>query len=104
MIIEDIELVDQRQIADRFKTFFTEIGPKLAFLIPNTSNDFTRFISVYETLLEETVLQEIELGGAFNSLKSNETSGFDYILSSSSEETFFPLKHNFSFFGKEHIP
>ena len=47
--------------------FFTEIGPKLASLIPTTSKDFKQFMDVSETVLQECSLQDQDLDEAFNS-------------------------------------
>ena len=47
--------------------FFTEIGPKLASLIPTSSKDFKQFMDVSETVLQECSLQDQDLDEAFNS-------------------------------------
>ena len=47
--------------------FFTEIGPKLASLIPTSSKDFKQFMDVSETVLQECSRQDQDLDEAFNS-------------------------------------
>ena len=56
MVIYGIETVDQEKIANGFNKYFTEIGPKLASLIPTSSKDFKQFMNVSKTVLQEYTL------------------------------------------------
>ena len=100
MMINGIETFDQNKIANGFNKFFTEIGPKLANSIPDSSKNFKDFMNISETTLQESVLQDEELQEAFDSLKSNKSPGFDEISSSivtsCSASIFSPLKHIFN--------
>lgn len=71
----------------------TDTGSKLASSIPNSCNDFTQFIRVSVTVLEENILQDTPLEEAYNNLKSSKSPGFDDISLSIIK---FPLKHIFS--------
>ena len=56
MVIYGIETVDQEKIANGFNKYFTEIGPKLASLIPTSSKDFRWFMKILKTALQEYTL------------------------------------------------
>ena len=82
MVIDGIETFDQEKIANGFKKYVTEIGPKLTSSITTSSKDFKQFMNVSKTTLQEYTLQDEELEEVFNSLKSNKSPGFDDISSS----------------------
>ena len=82
MVIDGIETFDQEKIANGFKKYVTEIGPKLTSSITTSSKDFKQFMNVSKTTLQEYTLQYEELEEVFNSLKSNKSPGFDDISSS----------------------
>ena len=54
---------------------------KLGLSSQRFSKDFNHLMKVSGTLLQEYTLQKLELEEAFNSLKSNKSSGFDNISS-----------------------
>ena len=97
MVIDGCEIFDQNKIAHGFNKCFTDIGPKLASSIPNSSKDFKEFLSSASTNLDEYLLQDEELNEAFNSLKANKSPGFDdtssAIVKRCRENIFNPIKH-----------
>ena len=51
MIIDGLEIFDQRKIANCFNKFFVDIGPKLASMIPESQTKFDQYLSPHQTLM-----------------------------------------------------
>ena len=80
MAIDGIEPFDQSKITNEFNKFFTEMGPKLTYSIPNSSKDFKQFTKISVTVLHEYAFQDEELEEDFSSLKSDKSSELDDIF------------------------
>ena len=91
------EITGQKEIANYFNTFFTNIGSILASIIPHSEKHFTTYIEKSNIILENDDLTTNEFETAFNSIKINKASGFDDITSNvvklSFNELAAPLFH-----------
>ena len=100
MIIDGQEILDQGKIANWLNTFFVDIGPKLASMIPESQTKFDQYLNPHQTLMGEANLTDDEIKEALRSLKPNKSPGYDNISSSVVNETsdifFTPLKYIFN--------
>ena len=62
-------------MADAFKSFFTNIGQKLANQIPKSSKTFEIYINKVNVIMESKPLSINKLKDTFFSLKINKSSG-----------------------------
>ena len=94
-----------RSVAQGFNEFFTEIGPKLAKLIPESKNPFSHFLShpVENNFIFANMNREI-IYEALSSLKSKNSAGSDNIstklLKLMMPFTIQPIIHLFNLFFK----
>ena len=72
-------IFDERKIANKFNSFFTNIGSKLASKIPNASITFEYYINKPDSIKEIKELSMNELKDTFSSLKINKSPGYDDI-------------------------
>ena len=77
--VNDVDIFDERKIANEFNAFFTNIGSKLASKIPNASTTFESYINKTDSMTETKQLLINELKNAFFSLKINKNPGYDDI-------------------------
>ena len=77
--VDKVDIFDERKIANEFNAFFTNIGSKLAFKIPNASKTFETYINEPDSIMETKQLSMNELKDAFFSLKINKSPGYDGI-------------------------
>ena len=101
IIVDDKEIFEQTTIADKFSTFFTDIGPKLASKINSSSKNFMSYLNkINAPNISNEQLTNEELDKAFSSLKRNKSNGFDdisaNILLDTKQQIFDPLKYIFS--------
>ena len=75
--VNEVDIFDERKIANEFNAFFTNIGNKLAFRIPNASTTFESHINEPDSTMETKRLLMNELKEAFFSLKINKSPGYD---------------------------
>lgn len=101
MVLGGYKMFDHSKIANGFNKFSTDIGPKLASLIPSSFMDFKDFLSAAETNLDDYLHQDGVLNKVFNSLKSNKSWGSDDISSTivkrCRENIFDQIKYIFGF-------
>ena len=80
-------------------SFFINIGPKLASVIPDSINSFESYVPDTQTFLSESELTEEEFASTFHSLKRNKAPGFDNIhvnvIKSVFDDIKAPLMHVF---------
>ena len=74
--VNDVDIFDERKIANEFNTFFTSIGSKLASKIPNASTTFESYINKPDSIMETKQLSINELKDPSFSLKINKSSGY----------------------------
>ena len=94
MIIDDQEISDQGKIGNCFNTFFVDIGPKLASMIPELQIKFDQYLNPHQSFMDEANLTDDEVKEALRSLKPNKNPGYDNISSNVVNETsdiFFTL-------------
>ena len=77
--VNEVDIFDERKIANEFNAFFTNIGRKLASKIPNASTTFGSYINKPDSIMETKQFSMNELKDAFFSLKINKTPGYDDI-------------------------
>ena len=98
--VNDVDIFDERKIANEFNAFFTSIGSKLASKIPNASTTFESYINKPDSIMETKQLSINELKDAFFSLKINKSPGYDDISFNVLKKCFSslcePLKYLFN--------
>ena len=67
--VNEVDIFDEREIANEFNAFFTNNGSKLASKIPNASTTFESYISKPDSIMETKQPPMNELKDAFFSLK-----------------------------------
>ena len=77
LIVDKIEIHDAKSIAEKFNEFFVNIGPNLAYKIPQCDLIFKSYLPTVNTTLKETVLNENEFEETFKTLKRNKAPGHD---------------------------
>ena len=77
LIVDKIEINDEKSIAKKFSEFFVNIEPNLANKIPQCGLTFESHFPTVNTTLNETVLSEDEFEEEFKSLKRNKAPGHD---------------------------
>ena len=77
--VSEVDIYDERKIANEVSAFFTNIGSKLASKIPNASTTFESYIIKPHSIMETKELSMNELKDAFFSLKLSKSSGHDDI-------------------------
>ena len=77
--VNDVDIFDERKIANELNTFFTNIGSKLASKIPNGSTTFESYWSKPVSIRGRKQHSMGELKDAFFSLKINKSSSYDDI-------------------------
>ena len=79
LVIDNNDIMDPKEMAEKFINFFTNIGPNLASKIPKATKPFLDFVKQAPTTMAQKELSVSELKEAFFSLKSNKSSGYDDI-------------------------
>ena len=77
--VNDVDIFDERKIANEFNGFFTNIESKLASKIPNASTTFESYLNYILLWKQSNSRWMNELKDAFFSLKINESPGYDDI-------------------------
>ena len=75
----EVDIFDERKIANEFNTFFTKIRSKLASKIPNASTTFKSCINKPDSIMETKKFLMNELKDPFFFLKINKSAGYDDI-------------------------
>ena len=98
--VNEVDIFDERKIANEFNAFFTNIGSKLTSAIPFASTTFESYISKPDSIMETKQLSMNELKDAFFSLKINKSPGYDDISFNVLKKCFSslcePLKYPFN--------
>ena len=71
--VNDVDIFDERKIANEFNAFFTSIGSKLASKIPNASTTFESYINKPNSIMETIQISINELKDTFFSWKINKS-------------------------------
>ena len=79
LLIKEQEVSGKVEIANKFNTFFTNIGADLAKNIPNASRPFESYIKKVDATMPTDSLTINEVKEAFFSLKINKSPGCDEI-------------------------
>ena len=99
IVIDKTDILGEKNIANEFNNFFTDIGLKLAKKIPESSQPFESYKKKVNSEMENKPLSISELKDAFFSLKINKSAGHDDIsynaVSKCFRELCTPLKHIF---------
>ena len=107
MIIDGQEILDQGKIANWFNTFFVDIGPKLASMIPESQTKFDQYLNPHQILIGEANLTDDEVTEALRILRLNKSPEYGNISSNVANETsdifFTPLKYIFNFLLQQGI-
>ena len=97
MIIDGQETFDQGKIANCFNRFFSDIGLKLASMIPESQAKLGQSLNPYKTFMGEANLTDDELKEPLRSLKPNKNPN------ETSDAFFLPLKYIFNLFLQQGI-
>ena len=99
LLIKEQEVSGNVEIANKFNTFFTNIGAELAKNIPNVSRPFESYIKKVDTTMPTDCLTINEVKKVFFSLKINKSPGCDEIsfnvIKNCFSELNMPLKYLF---------
>ena len=57
--VNEVDIFDERKIANEFNTFFINIGSKLASKIPNASTTFESYINKSDSIMETKQLSSL---------------------------------------------
>ena len=96
LVVNDLEFLIKKTIAENFNNFFSEIGPKPVFKIPHSLISFEHFLHGDYPSLEEKHITDDELNEAVEKLKTKKSSGYDEISSEISRYQFLSLRDIFS--------
>ena len=103
--VNEINIFDERKIANEFNTFFSNIRSKLASTIPNASTNFESYRSKPNSIMETKQLSMNELKNGVFLLKNNKSPGYDHISFNVLEKCFGslcePLKYLFNLSTKK---
>ena len=98
--VNDVDIFDERKIANEFNGFFTNIESKLASKIPYASTTFESYLNYILLWKQSNSRWMNELKDAFFSLKINESPGYDDISFNVLKKCFSslcePLKYLFN--------
>ena len=75
IVIDKTDILGEKNIANEFNNFFTDIGLKLAKKIPESSQPFESYMKKVNSEMENKPLSINELKDAFFSLKINKITG-----------------------------
>ena len=99
LIVNNVEILEKKAIAEHFNEYFVSVGPNLAATIPSSYKNFESFLSGNYPTLDESPITNDEIKNAFSTLKSNTSPGFDDISSNVIKFVFDalikPIKHVF---------
>ena len=100
IVVNKIEILNNKKIADTFNKHFASVGPNLANSIPKASKGFETFLYGNHSILNEYPLTDDELKNAFLTLKTKTSPGFDEInpdvVKHISDAIFSPIKSIFN--------
>ena len=107
LIINNVEVLEKKKIAEHFNKYFVKVGQNLASAIPISQKKFEDFLTGNYPILGEYPLTDDEIKIAFTSLKSNKSPGFDDIspnvIKFAFDALFRPIKHVFALSMKSGI-
>ena len=100
LIINNVEVLEKKKIAEHFNRYFVNIGQNLASKIPTSQKNFQDFLTGNYPSFAESPLTDDEIKIAFTSLKSKKSSGFDdvspNVVTFAFDALFRPIKHVFA--------
>ena len=70
LVIDKVEIIDQKQTENEFNAFFRNVGPQLAINIPNPCRPFERFLIKFYKKISSIPLSINELKETFSLLKN----------------------------------
>ena len=79
IFLNNRNIFDQKTIANSFNEYFVNVGPKLAFEIPQSKRSFEMYLKESDSSFEEVTLSDEEKKTVFFSLKGGKSPGFDEI-------------------------
>ena len=79
IIINNIEIIDNKRIANEFNNLFIDIGPELAIEIPRPARSFESYVPKSNSTMPTGPISVNELKHAFFSIKTNKCPGHDEI-------------------------
>ena len=100
LVVNDLEFFDNKIIAKNFNKFLSEIGRKVASKISHLLISFKHFLLGDYLSLEEKPITYDELNEALQTLKTNNSSGYDGsssdVIKHISPSVFKPMKYIFN--------
>ena len=98
--IDKKEITDKKTIAEKFISYFINVGSKLATKIPSSNTNFESYLSNITTSILDKPLNEKEFKDAFFALKTNKSPGYDklhvHVIRKLYHELKIPLMNIFS--------
>ena len=79
IIVNNIEVNEDKRIANEFNNFFIDIGPELAKQIPRPARSFESYVPKSNSTMSTGPISVNELKNAFFSIKTNKCPGHDDI-------------------------
>ena len=93
--VSKINLSDKAKVASELNKFFANKGIELASKIPAAKTTFETYVETVNSTMDSNPLSINELKGAFYSLKTNKSPGYDEIVKNCFVELYDPLKFIF---------
>ena len=70
LVIEKKEITEIKDIGEEFHNFFSNVGPKLANKVPNSSNSYTTFLNQTHSIMGKKLAIDKRVKGGFLLIKN----------------------------------
>ena len=105
LVINNTTVAEKQEVSENLNKYFTNIGPKIASIIPKEQRGFEKYLANCNTAMNDAPLTSEEVRNVFYSLKTNKSPGHDDISFNAINIVFDfivePLRYIFSnFFSK----
>ena len=79
LVINNTTVAEKQEVSENPNKYFTNIGPKIASIIPKEQRGFEKYLANCNTAMNDAPLTSEEVRNVFYSLKTNKSPGHDDI-------------------------
>ena len=79
LVINNTTVAQKQEVSENLNKYFTNIGPKIASIIPKEQRGFEKYLANCNTAMNDAPLTSEEVRNVFYSLKTNKSPGHDDI-------------------------
>ena len=79
LVINNTTVAEKQEVSENLNKYFTNIGPKIASIIPKEQRGFEKYLANCNTAMNDAPLTSEEVRNVFYSLKTNKSPGHDDI-------------------------